>query len=232
MKSAIYLALAVFMVAACSRSGEYKQVDSLTSRIDSVSYSIGLNLGSGLKNQEIEIQTDALMQGIVDAYQDRELLLEESEWQQVLRTFQSELRTKQRESADQEGEANMQKGEAFLRINAEKEGVIALPSGMQYKVIQEGDGPKPVATDNVVVHYTGRLLDGTVFDSSVERDEPATFRLDQVIKGWTEGLQLMSVGAKYELYIPSDLAYGSRGSGGRIKPNQTLIFEVELLEIK
>ncbi len=232
MKSAIFVALAVLMVAACSRSGEIKKVDKLASRIDSVSYSIGLNMGSGLKNQEIEIQTDALMQGIIDAYQERELLLEESEWQQVLRTFQTDLRTKQRESMDEEGEANMQKGAAFLIANAKKKGVVALPSGMQYKVIQEGDGPQPVATDNVVVHYTGKLLDGTVFDSSVERGEPATFRLNQVIKGWTEGLQLMSVGSKYELYIPSDLAYGARGSGGRIQPNQTLIFEVELLEIK
>ena len=232
MKSAIFLGLAVLLATACSNSDEIKKVDSLASRIDSVSYSIGANLGTGLKREDIEIQTDALIQGILDAYQDREVLLEESEWQQVLRTFQSDLRTTQRESADQESEANMQKGAAFLLNNAEKEGVNTLPSGMQYKVIQEGDGPKPVATDNVVVHYTGKLLDGTVFDSSVERGEPATFRLNQVIKGWMEGLQLMSVGSKYELYIPSDLAYGPRGSGARIGPNMTLIFEVELLEIK
>ena len=147
-------------------------------------------------------------------------------------SFQLELRSEQRQTTSRDAAVNQAAGEIFFEENANRDGVVTLPSGVQYRIITDGDGPKPSATDNVLVHYTGKLLDGTVFDSSVERGSPATLRLNQVIKGWQEGLQLMEVGSKYELFIPSHLAYGRKGSGGKIKPNQSLIFEVELLEIK
>lgn len=232
MKPMICIGLGLLIAAACSPRGDETRVSNLESRADSVSYSIGMNLGSGLKNQSVEVNTAILKQGIMDAYLDREPVLTEPEWRRVLTLFQSEMRREQRATAARDAEVNKAAGEIFLEENATRDGVVTLSSGLQYRIITEGDGPTPLATDNVVVHYTGKLLDGTVFDSSVERDSPATFRLNQVIKGWTEGLQLMKVGSKYELFIPSQLAYGAKGSGGKIKPNQSLIFEVELLEIK
>ncbi len=232
MKSTVCILSVLLIAAACSRQGDETRVTNLGSRADSVSYSIGMNLGAGLKHQGVEVNTAILKQGIMDAYLDREPVLAEPEWRRVLMLFQGEMRRKQQETAARVAEVNKAAGEAFLKENANRDGVVTLPSGLQYRIIAEGDGPSPLVTDNVVVHYTGKLLDGTVFDSSVERGSPATFRLNQVIKGWTEGLQLMNVGSKYEMFIPSDLAYGPKGSGGKIKPNQSLIFEVELLEIK
>ncbi len=232
MKLTICILFVLLIAAACSRQGDETRVSSLESRGDSVSYSIGINLGAGLKSQDIEVNTQILKQGIMDGYLDREPVLAEPEYRQVLRTFQQDLRREQRAATSRDTEVNQAAGEIFFEENATKDGVVTLPSGLQYRIITKGDGPSPLATDNVVVHYTGKLLDGTVFDSSVERGSPATFRLNQVIKGWNEGLQLMKVGSKYELFIPSQLAYGPKGSGGKIKPNQSLIFEVELLEIK
>jgi FKBP-type peptidyl-prolyl cis-trans isomerase FklB len=232
MKSTVCILSVLLIVAACSRQGDEVRVSSLESRMDSVSYSIGINLGAGLKSQDIEINSQILKQGFMDGYLDREPVLAEPEYRRVLMTFQQDLRREQQATTSREAEVNKAAGEIFLKENATRKGVVTLPSGLQYRIITKGDGPSPSATDNVVVHYTGKLLDGTVFDSSVERGSPATFRLNQVIKGWTEGLQLMHVGSKYELFIPSHLAYGPRGSGGKVKPNQSLIFKVELLEIK
>ncbi len=232
MKSTVCILSVLLIAAACSRQGDEPRVSSLESQVDSISYSIGMNLGTGLKDQGIEVDTGILKQGIMDAYLDREPVLAEPEWRRVLMTFQQDLRREQRATTSREAEVNQAAGEIFFEENATRDGVVTLPSGLQYRIIAEGAGPSPLATDNVVVHYTGKLLDGTVFDSSVERGSPATFRLNQVIKGWTEGLQLMKVGSKYELFIPSQLAYGLQGSGRKIKPNQSLIFEVELLEIK
>ncbi len=232
MKSTVCILSVLLIVAACSRQGDEARVSSLETRVDSVSYSIGINLGAGLKSQDIEVNTQILKQGIMDGYLDRESVLAEPEYRRVLMTFQQDLRREQQATSSRESEVNKAAGEIFLEENATKDGVVTLPSGLQYRIITKGDGPSPLASDNVVVHYTGKLLDGTVFDSSVERGSPATFRLNQVIKGWTEGLQLMKVGSKYELFIPSHLAYGSRGFGGKVKPNQSLIFKVELLEIK
>ena len=232
MKPTVCIGLGLLFVAACSRSGDETRVSNLESRLDSVSYSIGMNLGASLKKQGVEVNTAILKQGIMDAYLDREPIMAEPQWRFVLRSFQLELRSEQRQTVSRDAAVNQAAGEIFFEENANRDGVVTLPSGLQYRIIIDGDGPKPSATDNVLVHYTGKLLDGTVFDSSVERGSPATLRLNKVIKGWQEGLQLMEVGSKYELFIPSQLAYGHKGSGGKIKPNQSLIFEVELLEIK
>lgn len=232
MKPMLCIGLGLLIVAACSRPGDETRVSNLESRLDSVSYSIGMNLGASLKKQGVEVNTAILKQGIMDAYLDREPIMAEQQWRRVLRSFQLELRSEQRQTTTRDAAVNQAAGEIFFEENANRDGVVTLPSGLQYRIIIDGDGPKPSATDNVLVHYTGKLLDGTVFDSSVERGSPATLRLNRVIKGWQEGLQLMEVGSKYELFIPSHLAYGRKGSGGKIKPNQSLIFEVELLEIK
>jgi len=156
----------------------------------------------------------------------------EAEAQAVLTQLQADMRKKQEEKAQQAGEANQKEGEAFLAANKSKPGVVTLPSGLQYKILKEGTGPKPTATDSVVCNYQGTLINGTEFDNSYKRGEPATFPVNGVIKGWTEALQLMPVGSKWQLFVPADLAYGPRGAGADIGPNSTLIFEVELLSIK
>jgi FKBP-type peptidyl-prolyl cis-trans isomerase FklB len=160
------------------------------------------------------------------------MLLTEDEARAVLTQLQSDVRKKQQELAQQLGDDNKKQGMAFLEANKAKDGVVTLPSGLQYKVLQEGTGAKPAPTDTVVCNYRGTLLDSTEFDSSYKRGQPATFPVTGVIKGWTEALQLMPVGSKWQLFIPSELAYGERGAGGQIGPNATLIFEVELLSIQ
>jgi FKBP-type peptidyl-prolyl cis-trans isomerase len=168
---------------------------------------------------------------MADAQSGTDTLLTQDEMMTALQTFQTTMMERQQAKAEREASENITAGEAFLAENASKEGVMVTESGLQYKVITEGSGPKPQATDQVTVHYRGTLLDGTEFDSSYSRGEPATFGLNQVIPGWTEGVQLMNVGSKYEFYIPANLAYGERGAGASIGPNSTLIFEVELISI-
>lgn len=196
------------------------------------SYSIGADIGSKLKSQSIEIDPDTLAQGIKDAVSGGKLLLTEQEINETLSTLQKELMEKQAERAKQLGEKNKKEGEAFLSENKKKEGVKTLPSGLQYKVIKEGTGKTPKADDTVVTNYRGTLTDGTEFDSSYKRGQPATFPVKGVIAGWTEALQLMKEGSKWELFIPSSLAYGERGAGNVIGPNATLIFEIELISVK
>jgi FKBP-type peptidyl-prolyl cis-trans isomerase len=208
-------------------------VTALTTSKQKASYAIGMNWGTGLHRQAIDVDTAALLQGMKDALAGGKTLLTEDEARTALMQLQKEMQEKQQAKAAAEGEANKKEGDAFLAANKSKEGVVTLPSGLQYKILKEGSGPKPTATDSVVCNYKGTLINGTEFDSSYKRGEPATFPVTGVIKGWTEALQLMPVGSKWQLFIPSDLAYGARGtSGGPIGPNATLIFEVELLSIK
>ena len=208
-------------------------VTALTTSKQKASYAIGMNWGTGLHRQAIDVDTAALLQGMKDALAGGKTLLTEDEARTALMQLQKEMQEKQQAKAAAEGEANKKEGDAFLAANKSKEGVVTLPSGLQYKILKEGSGPKPTATDSVVCNYKGTLINGTEFDSSYKRGEPATFPVTGVIKGWTEALQLMPVGSKWQLFIPSDLAYGARGTpGGPIGPNATLIFEVELLSIK
>src|ERR1700686_2449870 len=188
-----------------------------------------MNWGSGLHKQGIDVDTAALIQGMKDALGGNKTLLTEEEARAALMQLQSEVQAK----AAQEADAKKKEGEEFLVANKGKEGVVTLPSGLHYKILKEGTGAKPTAADSVVCNYRGTLINGTEFDSSYKRGEPTTFPVSGVIKGWTEALQLMPVGSKWQLFIPSDLAYGARGTpGGPIGPNSTLVFEIELISIK
>jgi len=203
------------------------KVTELNNEIDSVSYSLGFNVASSVKAQGMEdINVDALAQAFRDALdEDATPIIDDTQARQVLQTYFTELQAKQSESLRKEGEE-------FLAENKNKPGVVTLSSGLQYEVMVEGTGAKPAATDRVKTHYHGTLVDGTVFDSSVERGEPISFAVNGVIPGWTEALQLMNVGSKWKLFVPYNLAYGERGSGPVIGPYSTLIFEVELLDIE
>lgn len=195
------------------------------------SYALGMDIGNSLKALPVELNVDALAEGVRDTITGGETRLTQEELQAVMQSFVQDMQTAQREQAQQTAQANLKAGKEFLAENKTKEGVQATESGLQYKVLTEGSGPSPDANDSVTVHYEGRLIDGTVFDSSRERGEPVTFPVDAVIPGWTEALQLMQEGATYMLYIPPELAYGERGAGAQIGPNETLVFEVELLKV-
>ena len=227
------LALAVTgLVAGCSTPPEAPEQPKLDSNDQKVSYGMGLVLGERMGNDLPNLQMDQFLQGIQHGHagDDEAKRMSREEIQQALMTYQQELQEEQSKQMEELAQKNLDAGEAFLTENAEREGVETTESGLQYEVLEQGDGEKPAATDTVQVHYTGELLSGEVFDSSRERGEPVTFALNQVIPGWTEGLQLMSEGARYKLYIPSDLAYGPGGNRA-IGPNETLVFDVELLEI-
>ncbi len=195
------------------------------------SYAIGQNMGKQFKSQAVDIDTDLFAKGLKDGIDGKGTMTDE-QIRETLMAFQQQLQSKMAEVAEKKAGSVKQEGDAFLKANAAKPGVITRPSGLQYKVVKEGAGASPKATDSVSVHYEGRLVDGTVFDSSIKRGEPATFGVNQVIKGWTEALQVMKVGSKWQVYIPSELAYGaSPRPGGPIPPNAVLIFDVELLGI-
>lgn len=198
---------------------------------DKASYAIGMSMAKGMKAQGVDIDPAILARGLKDGLAGNPQLTDEQA-QQALMALQTEVKAKQEAKAKMEGEANKKAGDAFLAANKTKEGVVALPSGLQYKILKEGTGPKPTAADTVECNYKGTLLNGKEFDSSYKRGQPASFPVGQVIKGWTEALQLMPVGSKWELYVPSELGYGERAAGPDITPNSTLIFEVELLSIK
>ena len=200
-------------------------------KADKLSYSLGALMAEQLK-QFPEINADALAQGIKDVLSDTPLKLDDSEMLTLIDEAREAQAKKINEQMQAQASKNLAIGEEFLANNLKKPGVKSLAGGLQYKELQAGTGKKPSETDEVVVHYEGRLLDGSVFDSSYERGEPATFRLNQVIRGWTEGLQNMNQGSKWELFIPAEMAYGSRGIPGRIEPNSVLVFTVELLEVK
>ncbi len=199
---------------------------------EKTSYALGVDMGNKLKSQSVEVDADLLLQGLKDALAGGKTLLTPEEVRGTLLALEKELRTKQLEAVRKVGEKNRQEGEAFLSANKTKEGVVTLESGLQYKILKTGDGKKPAADDTVVCHYRGTLIDGQEFDSSYKTNQPATFAVKRVIKGWNEALQLMPVGSKWQVFIPPNLGYGERGTPQRIGPNATLIFEVELISIK
>ena len=194
------------------------------------SYALGADIGSTFKRQELDIDPKALAAGIADALAGKSALSED-EIRKILTEFEQSLSAKAEAKGKVEATKNSLEGDAFLAANAKKEGVRTTASGLQYKVLKAGKGKSPTATDAVKVHYKGTLIDGTVFDSSIERGQPAEFGVTHVIPGWTEALQLMKEGDKWQLYIPGKLAYGERGAGAKIGPNTTLLFEVELLSV-
>ena len=198
---------------------------------DRAAYVIGFNLGKQLKQNDINANTDLIVKGLRDGLGGAAGLLTEEEMQAAMQSFQQQVMAQQQEKQKVVGEKNKAEGEAFLAKNKERQGVKTTASGLQYEVLKEGTGAQPKATDSVTVHYKGTLMDGTPFDSSYDRGEPATFVLNQVIPGWTEGVQLMKAGGKYKFYIPAALGYGDRGAGGVIGPNAPLVFEVELLSV-
>ncbi len=229
-KGIIYFLAIAFVVAATScQQGGTKSV-KLESNIDSVSYAIGILVGANnlqqLKNAPggDELNKDIMAAAFTTASAEGETMMTEEDAQSVVQNFFQAQGKK-------EAQENLEKGNAFLEENAKRPGITTTESGLQYEVLTEGTGPKPTAEDRVRVHYHGTLIDGTVFDSSVERGEPAVFGVGQVIPGWTEALQLMPVGSKWKIYLPAGIAYGERGAGQDIGPNSALIFEVELLEI-
>jgi FKBP-type peptidyl-prolyl cis-trans isomerase FklB len=225
MKQCIVVVCAVLITAA----GLYAANDpALSTQKDKVSYSLGLNIGSALKKQGVDVNAAILMRGINDALSGAKPALSNAEIEQSLTTLQKDVTAKQTAVADK----NKTEGESFLAANKTKPGVKTTASGLQYKVLKAGTGPKPKATDKIKAHYRGTFIDGTEFDSSYKRGEPAVFPVNGVIKGWTEAMQLMEVGSKWQLFIPSTLAYGERGAGDVVGPNATLIFEVELLGIE
>lgn len=201
--------------------------------MDKLSYALGIGIGSQLAGMGAkELNIDDFAQAIKDVISGSELKVDNAEAQTLVQNFFQEQEAKQQAAAAEAGKAAKAAGEAFLAENGKKDGVVTLPSGLQYQVLKEGNGKKPSATDQVVCHYEGTLIDGTVFDSSYKRNQPATFGLNQVIPGWTEGVQLMQEGAKYRFFIPYKLAYGERGAGAQIPPFATLVFDVELIEVK
>lgn len=230
-KSLISIALAGAVTATAFGVVTASAEPALDNQDQKVSYGMGLVLGERMKNDLPDLQMEQFVQGIRDGHAGGDAAkMTREEIQAALQQYQKDMQEKQMAKIQEMADENKKKGEAFLEKNAERDEVKTTDSGLQYEVIEEGDGPKPKASDSVTVHYTGELINGDVFDSSRERGEPVTFQLSQVIPGWTEGLQLMEEGARYKLYIPSDLAYGPGGNRS-IGPNETLIFDVELLEV-
>lgn len=200
--------------------------------MDKLSYALGIGIGSQLAGMGAKgLDIDDFAQAVKDVISGAPLKVNNAEAQSLVQAFFKEQEDKQRAAAAEAGKVAKAAGESFLADNAKKEGVVVLPSGLQYQVLKEGNGKKPSSTDQVKCHYEGTLIDGTIFDSSYQRNEPATFGLNQVIAGWTEGVQLMSEGAKYRFFIPYNLAYGERGAGAQIPPFAALVFDVELLKV-
>ncbi len=230
MKKIFGLVIALGLIA-CS-GGDPHKIDSLNSLEDSVSYAIGINIGNVYNTRGVTVNPEIMHRGFVDGYSAKDELMPEADWRWVLTAYQTYHRQQQTTENKRIAEVNQLAGIVFLEENAEADGIIVTESGLQYRILEAGTGSTPQGSDRVRVHYKGMLLDGTVFDSSYDRGEPVVLSLKSVIKGWREALQLMKVGAKWELFIPSRIAYGPKGSGGKIKPNATLHFEVELLSIE
>jgi len=221
----------ILLVVSCNKNGATQK--SISTELDSVSYAIGMDVAKNVKASFEDFDNDLFIQGFKNVLDSTNLLLDETKAQQVVRTYFQKKQKADAAKAQEVAAENKIEGEKFLAENKSKDGVQTTESGLQYIVLKEGTGKQPTTASKVKVHYHGTLIDGTVFDSSVDRGEPTEFGVTQVIKGWTEGLQLMKEGAKYKFFIPSDIAYGANPRpGGAIKPNSTLIFDVELLEVK
>jgi FKBP-type peptidyl-prolyl cis-trans isomerase FklB len=224
-----WLIAAAALLMAVHVSAE--EAPKLANQKDKISYSIGMDIGNNLKRQSLDVDADMLARGVKDALSGGETLLSDEEARETLAALQQELREKALERRKEDAEKNKKEGEAFLAENRKKEGVISLPSGLQYKVIQSGNGASPKPTDTVETNYRGTFIDGNEFDSSYKRGQTAVFPVNGVIAGWTEALQRMKVVDKWQIFVPPELAYGERGAGP-IGPNTTLIFDVELVSIK
>ncbi|MEW6569906.1 MAG: FKBP-type peptidyl-prolyl cis-trans isomerase [Nitrospirota bacterium] len=229
MKFLILPVLCIMLSAITADAGEKLE---LKDKRDRVSYSIGANIATTLKNQSIDVNLEALLQGIKDTLMGDKTLMSQDEMDETLKIFQGEMSARKSDQLKEVAEKNKKEGEAFLAENKTKEGIVTLPSGLQYKVLSEGTGESPTANDTVSINYQGSLIDGTEFDSSFKRGHPAVLRVNGVIPGLSEALQLMKVGSRWRIFIPSELAYGERGVGRTIGPNQTLIFEVELISFE
>jgi FKBP-type peptidyl-prolyl cis-trans isomerase FklB len=209
-----------------------QDVPALKSDKDRLSYALGMDLGKQLREKKVQVDPDLFGRGLADALSGNKLLLTDEEARKLVTALQDEMQKREFAKVLQEAEKNKKEGEAFLAANKAKDGVVALESGLQYKILKAGSGRKPTAADTVTCHYRGARLDGTEFDSSYSRGTPMTFAIKDIIKGWSEALQLMPVGSKWQLFVPPQLAYGSRGAGRDIGPNATLVFEVELIAVK
>lgn len=220
------------LLAACNEKSNAEQEIKLDNETNKASYTIGVQMGSQMAGIKEMINQEALFMGFKDSIDGKDPRITPEDMQATMQAFQKSVMDAQMAKREAQGKTNIEEGEKFLTENKAREGVKTTESGLQYMVLKEGTGETPKETDTVVTHYTGTLINGKVFDSSYKRNAPATFPVNGVIKGWTEALQLMKVGAKWKLFIPSELAYGERGAGPDIGPNQVLIFEIELLEIK
>ena len=225
--------LGISLLVSLGRSEEPgKQAPELKTLRERASYSIGTDIGKNMKNLSFNIDPDLLARGIKDAVTGAPTLLSKQEIAKALADFKKDMMARQEGVSRKKGEENQKAGAAFMAENGKKEGVISLPSGLQYKVLKQGTGGKAKPTDTVEAHYEGTLIDGTVFDSSYSRGQPVSFQVSRVVKGWQEALSLMPVGSKWQLFIPPALAYGARGAGKVIGPNATLIFDIELMSVK
>lgn len=228
----IKLVAAVVMGLAMSATVAAADDTVLTSDLDKLSYSIGADLGKNFKKQGIEVNPSVMAKGLQDGMSGGALILTDAQMKDVLDKFQKDLMAKRNAEFAKKANDNKAKGEAFLAQNKAAEGVVTLPSGLQYKIIETGTGAKPGKEDTVTVDYTGTLVDGQVFDSSEKTGKPATFKVSQVIPGWTEALQLMPAGSTWQVFVPASLAYGERSVGGPIGPNETLVFKIHLISVK